>query len=275
MARLGESDWRTVERFTKKWLYDKFYYDTHRESALATGRVYYREHQDEKVAYQRHYRIAHPDLVSARVDKWKQEHPESVKQITARYRKTHTEQRRAYSERYEQEHKADIAARKKARRLARRDAVNEYQRQWRINHPTQSKQYQVAYYGKNALTISHQKAYRKSTDPNYHLSLTLRGRLYMWVKSTGKSKPCGTMQLVGCPIDYLRLRLECQFRPGMTWQNFGRGGWEIDHIIPLSMFNLADIDQAKAACHYSNLQPLWARDNRSKGAKLDWKEEAA
>lgn len=49
----------------------------------------------------------------------------------------------------------------------------------------------------------------------------------------------------------------------MTWENFGE--WHIDHIVPLSKFNLTDYEQLKIACHFSNLQPLWAKDNLSKG----------
>lgn len=54
----------------------------------------------------------------------------------------------------------------------------------------------------------------------------------------------------------------------MTWANYGKSGWHIDHIKPCASFDLSDPDQQKACFHYSNLQPLWAFDNLSKGAKL-------
>jgi len=71
---------------------------------------------------------------------------------------------------------------------------------------------------------------------------------------------------VGCSPDELIKRLESQFHLGMTWDNYGLYGWHIDHIKPLASFDLTDEEQFKAACHYSNLQPLWAKDNLSKGS---------
>ena len=50
----------------------------------------------------------------------------------------------------------------------------------------------------------------------------------------------------------------------MSWNNYGK--WHLDHIKPLSSFNLQNIDELKQACHYSNLQPLWAEDNFKKGS---------
>lgn len=54
----------------------------------------------------------------------------------------------------------------------------------------------------------------------------------------------------------------------MTWENWGRGGWHIDHILPVSSFNLSDPDQFFKAFHFTNLQPLWERENLSKGSRL-------
>lgn len=76
----------------------------------------------------------------------------------------------------------------------------------------------------------------------------------------------GTVEeLIGCSIPEFRSHIESQFRDGMGW---GVDGWHIDHILPLSYFNLSDPDEQKACFHYSNTQPLWAYENISKGNRV-------
>jgi hypothetical protein len=72
---------------------------------------------------------------------------------------------------------------------------------------------------------------------------------------------------LGCTISELKKHLESKFQLGMTWGNRGKE-WHIDHIIPLAQFNLQDRQQFLIACHYTNLQPLWAKDNIVKGKSV-------
>ena len=77
--------------------------------------------------------------------------------------------------------------------------------------------------------------------------------------------------LVGYTLDKLKHHLEKKFLPGMTWENQGRHGWHIDHIIPRTAFNYTkpeDID-FKRCWALKNLQPLWAKDNITKNDKID------
>ena len=52
----------------------------------------------------------------------------------------------------------------------------------------------------------------------------------------------------------------------MSWDNYGE--WHIDHVIPLSLWDLSKKEDQEMATHYSNLQPLWAKDNIAKSNKL-------
>lgn len=73
---------------------------------------------------------------------------------------------------------------------------------------------------------------------------------------------------LGCSISELKVYLESKFQPGMTWDNWSRNGWHIDHIRPLSKFDLTNRKQFLEACHYTNLQPLWSKDNIKKSNKI-------
>lgn len=108
-------------------------------------------------------------------------------------------------------------------------------------------------------------AKRRKTDPQFRIAASLRARVGAVLRGTNKS--ASSLDLVGCSWRDLRLQIEARWLEGMTWENYGRKGWHIDHIRPLASFDLDDPDQRRTACHYTNLQPLWWRDNLSKGAK--------
>ena len=110
------------------------------------------------------------------------------------------------------------------------------------------------------------KIYRQSIQPR--LAHNMRSRL--WSAISHCQKTGSAVRDLGCTINELRDHLEAQFQQGMTWDNWTRDGWHIDHIKPLASFDLTDREQFKEACHYTNLQPLWAEENLSKGAKLAW-----
>lgn len=76
--------------------------------------------------------------------------------------------------------------------------------------------------------------------------------------------------LIGYTLDDLKQHLENQFKDGMSWSNYGFYGWHIDHIIPVSSFNYSSFEDEdfKKCWSLSNLQPLWAFDNLSKGNKI-------
>jgi hypothetical protein len=74
---------------------------------------------------------------------------------------------------------------------------------------------------------------------------------------------------LGCSIPDFARHIEKQFTDGMTWENFGVRGWQLDHIRPLASFDLMNREQFKLAAHFSNYQPLWAHENKKKGVKWD------
>lgn len=185
---------------------------------------------------------------------WREKNKERMKQTQAEYRKRPEVKaaRRAEAEKKRRENcvpvrskmprserleKANIAA--KAYYKANKDKIREYKKTW-IRE-------------------------KIATDPQFKLTHRLRTRVYNAVKGTVKSAT--TIELIGCEVEHLMEHLAESFTPGMSWDNYG--DWHVDHIIPCAEFDLTKEAEQRACFNYRNLQPLWAFDNMSKGARLN------
>ena len=98
----------------------------------------------------------------------------------------------------------------------------------------------------------------------FRLSCNLRTRLNCAIKK--RCKVGSAVGDLGCSIVAFKEYIERKFHPGMSWDNWGK--WHLDHIIPLSSFDMTDRSQFLIAAHYTNYQPLWAEDNLKKGNKV-------
>lgn len=147
--------------------------------------------------------------------------------------------------------KIKILKRGKLYRSTHKKQIQTYGIMWRKNN-------------KNRIAKTRQtyRKNRKKYDPNFKLICNLRRRIHSILD--GKSKSQSTIKLLGCSIEKFKIHLEQQFTKGMTWKNYGK--WHIDHIIPLS--SAKNQQQIEKLFHYSNCQPLWAKDNLKKHNKI-------
>jgi len=163
-----------------------------------------------------------------------------------------------------------------------KDCIRHKSRRYRIDHPEKYKATQQEHYRKNKDEIcAKNKAYREANpekarfyhtrymkerrqvDPNFKLITNLRGRIHAALRGRDKSQT--TRILLGCTPTYLKEYLESRFTDGMTWDNYGK--WHVDHIEPCDSFDFTKEAAQRACFHYTNLQPLWAKDNIRKGNK--------
>lgn len=107
---------------------------------------------------------------------------------------------------------------------------------------------------------------RRRERPAARIAASVRRRLSRLLK--GQRRPARSEELVGCSFMELRKHLERQFRKRMSWENYGSRGWHIDHIIPCSAFDLSREEELRRCFHFTNLRPLWARENLRKGSKV-------
>lgn len=105
------------------------------------------------------------------------------------------------------------------------------------------------------------------SDLSFRIKKNLRSRLCWALRNNQKAG--SAVSDLGCSIPHLKLHLELFWDDGMSWDNYGNkeGQWSIDHIKPLSSFDLTDRPQFLEACNYLNLQPMWHIDNIKKQNK--------
>jgi hypothetical protein len=120
------------------------------------------------------------------------------------------------------------------------------------------------YSNKNRKLLSQKEKERRNSDNLFRTIRYVRNRINQYFKSKNYKKDCESFQLVGCSPDFLREYIESLFTDGMSWDLVGQY-IHIDHITPLSSGKT--IDDVNKLCHYTNLQPLWAKDNLIKGKK--------
>jgi hypothetical protein len=73
-------------------------------------------------------------------------------------------------------------------------------------------------------------------------------------------------EIIGCTKDELEVYIKSKLNDGMNIENYP--DWEIDHIYPISKFDLIKKENIIACFNYTNLQPLWLTNNRQKYNKL-------
>lgn len=113
------------------------------------------------------------------------------------------------------------------------------------------------------------KSNQRKIDPGFRLKCNISTSIWQSLKRNKSSKSsCIWEKLVGYTLKELKGHLEKLFLNGMTWANYGE--WHIDHVVPVVAFDFSNPFQSsfKECWALSNLQPLWAVDNKKKGAKI-------
>lgn len=104
-------------------------------------------------------------------------------------------------------------------------------------------------------------------DPQFRVRSSVSAYMNFCLKSRKSGRTWSS--IVDYTLQDLVSHLERQFKAGMNWGNYGRSGWHIDHIVPVSSFKFTSPEdpEFKACWSLSNLRPLWAVDNLRKGNK--------
>lgn len=205
---------------------------------------------------------------------WRLRNPEKIEAINA--------SRRDGIDRTSAEYKAERLKIKKANAAARnkrwylkdleksRQKSRDAQAKWVLLNPDSARKCWEKF--RSNMTAQEKSEYHKrqyelrTRKANYRIESRLRVRCRNAILAAGAKKKSKTLELIGCTWQQAREWIELKFTRGMTWENMGL--WHIDHIKPCTSFNLSESRQQQDCFHYTNLQPLWARENLTKGSKV-------
>lgn len=169
---------------------------------------------------------------------------------------------------YRKKNKAEISSYNKKYKKENSLAISEKYKEWSAKNKEKKSEHWKAWYCANKdKKAAYQKIYKRNrlkADPIFRMTHNLGCGLRKAMKGT--SKPKKTMELLGCSQEYLREHLSAQFTEGMTLENYGE--WHIDHIQAVSLFDHNDPEQVAICWHYTNMQPMWAKDNIIKSNKI-------
>ena len=197
----------------------------------------------------------------AQLKKWRDENKQKIKEQNRAYYDKTKHLRKIRDAEYYQSNKA---------------ATNERTKHYYNNNASRCKQLTKRWYNTNRDAINeinrspekrikrlNEHKQRCMQDEIYHAKHKLRVCVYSAFARIKMSKPAETLKLLGCTWQQAKEHIESLFQPGMSWKNHGE--WHIDHIRPVASFAMEEMHFMN---HYTNLQPLWAAENLSKGRKL-------
>ncbi len=233
--------------------YSRKYYEKNKERVNVGQRKYYRENKKQIREKHHEWHKANSISVAKRKREDRRANPEKFAERNRRYVENNHDRVAEYHREYYEGNKEKIL---------------EYARDWyyknKEKRTKQIKEYKLANREKFTEYNREYARNRAAEDIQYRLARNLRTRLRSAVKRNYRSG--SAVRDLGCSIGELKGHLGKLFNDGMTWDNYGV--WHVDHILPLSSFDLTDREQLLKACHYTNLQPLWAEENLRKSNKI-------
>lgn len=186
---------------------------------------------------------------AARTARWRENNPDSAKASDILQRAKRSDVRKLDAKEWRLKNPVAVKAYAAKYNAENKDKNKRRNRKWRLANPEKVK----------AIGLKH-----RST-PSAKIHNAVRAAVhYSLTKGTKAGRK--TFDLLNYGVEELRTHLEERFTDGMSWENYGKEGWEIDHIFPLSSFKIEtpECPDFRRAWALSNLQPLWGEENRSK-----------
>lgn len=173
---------------------------------------------------------------------------------------------KAYNKLWRENNKDKIKTWNDANKDRIRTSKRKYQEKYREKNPDQKNNWRINNIEKVREYSKTYEKVRRGIDPVYKFSRDIRSLIGGSFRRRGSIKPIKTEQVLGCSIEEFKNYIISKCPEGVTLENFSRYGYHIDHIIPLASANSEE--EILKLCHYTNLQPLWCKENLIKSDKI-------
>jgi hypothetical protein len=207
------------------------------------------------------YQKAYRENNAEKIKKWQKEYyeknAEKLKENSVNWNKNNIDKHKARSKRWTKNNPKRRKELTKKYRENHRKELREKNKKYRKDNPEKSRESQRKYLNN-----------KNKRDPKSRLRNSVRAAIWALIKSNKNGRHWE--DIVGYTREDLIKHLESQFKDGMSWENYGKKGWTIDHIRPISSFNFISCNdkEFKECWSLNNLQPLWAEENLSKSNKI-------
>ena len=204
---------------------------------------------------------------------WREKNPENVKSSAKSQYEKHKTKKSEYGKKRYLENKEHVLEINNRWKNNNKEKYDQSVKKWQINNPDKIKKASSDHYLRNKDTSEYKERRRnrmkerKKVDINFKISENCRNIVYSALKRKNDKKNERSLELLGCSVDFFMKWIEWNFDSHMSWNNYGIY-WEVDHITPISSFDLKLKCQRLLCFNWKNCRPLEKKENNRKKAKI-------
>lgn len=225
--------------------------------------------KDKIKEYSKKYYSENKDIILLRVKEYTENNSDKVKEYKNEYNKNNTNL--DYHKKYRNDNKDSISEKRKMYYQINKERVKERVKEYTSENREYVNQRNRENREKNKDEYNRKWCEyvkkRKNNDPLYKLSCSIRTLISQSFKNQFTKKAKKTVEILGCDFETFKEHIEIQFTDDMNWDNYATY-WQLDHKTPISWSESEE--EVYKLNHYTNFQPLFWKDNISKGNR--WKD---
>jgi hypothetical protein len=244
--------------------YKKEYAHKNKEIIKEKRKKYYNDNKETLSDKKREYYQNNKEEIIERVKEYYADNKEKIKEYKDTYNKNNYDV--DYHKEYREKNKVSISEKRKEYYKKNKEEIKqkvsdytsenrEYVNKRKKNNRDKNKKYY------NELNRKYIKN-KKSNNPLFKLTCSIRSLISQSFKGQYTKKSKKTIEILGCTFDEFKIYIESQFTEEMNWNNYSIY-WQLDHKIPISWAK--DENEVYRLNHYTNFQPLYWKENISKG----------